>query len=82
MHLCTKKLRKMQTKYALKIIKYAFLVNKNTKICTTKFITIHKTKILYFYYPVVIFIYYVFYYNYNYIIINFNLYYYLLFINY
>jgi len=33
----------MQTKYALKIIKYAFLVNKNTKICTKKFITIHKT---------------------------------------
>jgi len=44
----------MQTRYALKMIKYAFLVNKNTKIYTTKFITIHKTKILYFYYPVVI----------------------------
>jgi len=51
----------MQTKYALKIIKYASLVNKNTKICTKKFITIHKTKK--YYIIVVIFIYYFFYYN-------------------
>jgi hypothetical protein len=29
MHLCTKKLRNMQSKYVLKIIKYAFLANKN-----------------------------------------------------
>jgi hypothetical protein len=37
MHLCTKNLRNMQSKYALKIIKYAFLANKNTKLFTKKF---------------------------------------------
>jgi len=51
MHLCTKKLENIQSKNALKIIKYAFLANKKTNIlCTKKFIIIHETKILYFYY--------------------------------
>jgi len=42
----------MQLKYALKIIKYLFLAYKNIKICPKKFIIIHNTKILYFYYLV------------------------------
>jgi len=49
MHLCTKKLPNMQSKYALKIIKYAFLAKKNNKICTIFFIINHKFISILFY---------------------------------